>query len=87
MGRTPQGQTRMRIFDFVRRRLLQGLPPTVREVQDAFGFKSVQTAREHLETLVTEGLLAKQKGKAQDKGTRSQRKVHQGLSSHEKVEE
>jgi repressor LexA len=36
----------------------------VREVQEAFGFRSVQTAREHLELLVEEGRLAKEKGKA-----------------------
>ena len=38
--------------------------PTVREVQEAFGFRSPQTAREHLEALVDEGRLGKQKGKA-----------------------
>jgi len=64
MGRTPPGQTRERILRFVRRRLLGGRPPTVREVQEAFGFRSVQTAREHLELLVEEGRLAKEQGKA-----------------------
>lgn len=62
--KTPPGQTRSQIYRFVRDRLLQGLPPTVREVQMAFGFRSVQTAREHLETLVTEGKLTKEPGKA-----------------------
>jgi repressor LexA len=64
MGRTPPGQTRKRIFRFMRNRLLNGFPPTVREVQEAFGFRSVQTAREHLEALVTEGRLTKVPGKA-----------------------
>jgi len=64
MGRTPPGQTRERVFCFVRDRLLGGLPPTVREVQEAFGFRSPQTAREHLEALVGEGRLSKQGGKA-----------------------
>jgi len=64
MGRTPPGQTRDRVFRFVRDRLLSGLPPTVREVQQAFHFRSVQTAREHLESLVGEGRLSKEKGKA-----------------------
>lgn len=64
MGRTPPGRTRQRVLDFVRRRLLGGDPPTVREVQRAFGFRSPQTAREHLETLVREGRLAKEAGKA-----------------------
>lgn len=62
MGRTPAGQTRDRVFRLVRDRLLAGSPPTVREVRDAFGFRSVQTAREHLETLVREGRLLKQPG-------------------------
>jgi repressor LexA len=33
-------------------------------VQEAFGFRSVQTAREHLEALVREGRLTKETGKA-----------------------
>ncbi len=59
MGRTPAGETRKRIFEFMRHRLLAGDPPTTREVQEQFGFRAVQTAREHLEALVAEGLLAK----------------------------
>ncbi len=35
MGRTPAGETRDRIFGFVRERLLAGRPPTTREVQQA----------------------------------------------------
>jgi len=62
--KTPPGQTRQKIYRFVRERLLKGLPPTVREVQRAFGFRSVQTARQHLETLVSEGKLTKEAGKA-----------------------
>ena len=64
MGRTPAGQTRERVLRLVRERLLSGSPPTVREVQRAFGFRSVETAREHLEVLVREGRLSKRKGKA-----------------------
>jgi repressor LexA len=64
MGRTPPGQTRQRVYRFVQDRLLSGLPPTVREVKEAFGFRSVQSAREHLETLVKDGFLTKEKGKA-----------------------
>ena len=64
MGRTPPGQTRERVFRLVRDRLLAGFPPTVREVQEAFGFRSVQTAREHLEALIAEGRLSKEKGKS-----------------------
>ena len=64
MGRTPAGQTRERIHRFMRERLLAGTPPTTREVQKAFGFKAVQSARAHLEALVDEGKLVKQPGKA-----------------------
>jgi len=64
MGRTPHGQTRQKIFRFMRQRLRAGLPPTVREVQQAFGFSAVETARSHLDALVEQGLLKKEGGKA-----------------------
>ena len=64
MGRTPPGETREKVFAFVRTRLLAGQPPTVREVQEAFGFRAVQTARQHLEQLVKEGRLQADRGKA-----------------------
>jgi len=62
--RTPPGQTRDKIYQFVRQRLLEGFPPTVREIQHHFGFSAVQTVQEHLRRLVEEGRLIKQKGKA-----------------------
>jgi repressor LexA len=52
------------VYRYVHERLLQGNPPTVREVQQAMGFAAVQTAREHLERLVAEGRLAKREGQA-----------------------
>lgn len=64
MGRTPAGLTREKVYRFMRRRLLEGRPPTVREVRDHLGFKAVQTAREHLERLVEEGRLTKQPGRS-----------------------
>ncbi len=64
MGRTPRGQTRERIYQYMRERLSAGDPPTVREVQRAFGFRSVQTARQHLEALVSEGRLEVARGHA-----------------------
>jgi len=64
MGRTPPGLTREKVYRFVRRRLSEGRPPTVREVRDRFGFKAVQTAREHLERLVEEGRLKKEPGRS-----------------------
>lgn len=59
MGRTPAGETRLRVLEFVRERLHAGAPPTVREVQHALGFRSVGTAREHLEALIAEGRLVR----------------------------
>jgi repressor LexA len=58
--KTPPGQTRERIYRFVRDRLLAGNPPTVREVQEAFNFKAVESARAHLTALVKEGKLLKE---------------------------
>ena len=64
MGRTPAGETRDKVFRFVRDHLAGGHPPTVREVMEAFGFRSPQTAREHLDALVEEGRLEKEPGLA-----------------------
>ena len=52
------------IFLFVRDRILAGMPPTTREVQEHFGFHAVQSARRHLEALVRDGMLDKEPGKA-----------------------
>ena len=62
--RTPPGETRKKVYEFVRKRILEELPPTIREVQEAFGFRSVQTARQHLERLVAEGRLVNTRGKS-----------------------
>jgi repressor LexA len=62
MGKTPAGQTRERVYRFVRERLLESLPPTIREVQKHFGFRAVETARAHLDALVEEGRLIKKAG-------------------------
>lgn len=58
--KTPPGQTRERVYRFVRDRLLAGNPPTIREVQEAFEFKAVESARSHLTALVSEGRLLKE---------------------------
>jgi repressor LexA len=64
MPRTPPGETRERVLQYVRERLLDGRPPTIREVQGAFRFRAVETARAHLESLVREGRLQKRDGEA-----------------------
>ncbi|MGH9382364.1 MAG: transcriptional repressor LexA [Thermoanaerobaculia bacterium] len=64
MAYTRPGETRERIWRHVRDQLLAGRPPTVREVQRHFRFRSVESARAHLEALVAEGRLTKEEGKA-----------------------
>ncbi len=66
-GRQPSSRTdgrKRRIFLFVRDCILAGSPPTTREVQEHFGFRAVQSARQYLEALVRDGLLDKEPGKA-----------------------
>jgi repressor LexA len=52
------------VYRFMRERLLSGEPPTLRELQDQFGFRAVETAREHLQGLVSEGRLLQAVGRA-----------------------
>jgi repressor LexA len=64
MARTPPGETRERVYRYVRERLMRGRPPTLREVQRALGFRAVESARGHLEALAEEGRLVKRPGEA-----------------------
>lgn len=64
MAHTPPGKTREKVFRFLQKRLLAGSPPTVREVQEAMGFNAVESARKHLEALVSEGRLSKTAGRS-----------------------
>jgi repressor LexA len=57
-----EGETRDKIFQYIRKRLIAGAPPTVRDVQVAFNFKSCGTAREHIEKLIDDGRLEKVPG-------------------------
>ena len=56
--------SREQILEFVRHGIQHGHPPTVREVQQAMGFRAVQSARQHLEALVADGSLVKNGGQA-----------------------
>lgn len=62
--RRSRGQSREEVFSFVRARVIAGAPPSVREVQQALGFASVQSARAHLTALVAEGRLVHWRGQA-----------------------
>lgn len=73
--RQSRGKSRQQILAFVRARILDGAPPTVREVQEAMGFSAVQSARAHLDALVEAGDLEKEPGKA--RGYRLPSKKHQ----------
>ncbi len=64
MAYTQPGRTRERVYRYVRARLLEGEPPTVREVQEAMGFGAVESARKQLDALVAEGRLVKTPGLA-----------------------
>lgn len=59
----PKGETQERVFEYVRQRILAREPPTVREVQLAMGFTSAESARYHLERLVTAGRLLQHRKK------------------------
>lgn len=76
MAYTPPGETRKKVYEFVRERILNGSPPTVREVQRAFGFRAIQSARQHLEVLVAEGKLVKDSGKARSHRLPESGRVH-----------
>jgi repressor LexA len=52
-------ESRVKVLDYMIMRLSKGEPPTVREVQAAMGFRSVESARAHLDALVADGLLTK----------------------------
>lgn len=56
--------TRENIYRFVRDRIIEGRPPTIREVARAAGLKAVESARSHLEALAEEGRLVKLPGRA-----------------------
>lgn len=62
--RRPPGDGRERVLAFVREAIGEGRPPTVRDVQQALGFRAVQSAQEHLAKLVAEGRLMKDEGRA-----------------------
>jgi len=68
MPKTRTGETRAKLHAYVCECILRGEPPSVREVQDEFGFKSTATVREHLDGLVEAGLLERVSGK--DRGYR-----------------
>lgn len=66
MPKTSPGETREKIYSYVRDQILSGQSPSLSEVQEAFGFKVKASAREHLLKLVKTGRLTHVPG--QDRG-------------------
>lgn len=56
------------VFEFVKDRIEEGYPPTVREICAEFGFKSTSTAHRYINNLTAKGLL--EKGNNQNRAIR-----------------
>lgn len=52
-------ESERKVFEFVKQRLEEGYPPTVREICAQFGFKSTSTAHRYIASLTEKGLLEK----------------------------
>lgn len=56
------------VFEFIKDRIEEGYPPTVREICAEFGFKSTSTAHRYINNLIAKGLL--EKGNNQNRAIR-----------------
>ena len=56
------------VFEFIKDRIEEGYPPTVREICAEFGFKSTSTAHRYINNLTAKGLL--EKGNNQNRAKR-----------------
>lgn len=56
------------VFEFIKDRIEEGYPPTVREICAEFGFKSTSTAHRYINNLAAKGLL--EKGNNQNRAIR-----------------
>jgi len=50
-------QKQERVLNFIRRRLLERMPPTIREIAKELGFRSTGTVRDYLKALTQKGLV------------------------------
>lgn len=57
-----------KVFEFIKDRIEEGYPPTVREICAEFGFKSTSTAHRYINNLTAKGLL--EKGNNQNRAIR-----------------
>jgi repressor LexA len=53
-----------KVLDFIRKRVGERLPPTVREIGEELGFKSTGTVRDYLKALMQKGLLRRMNNKS-----------------------
>jgi repressor LexA len=53
-----------KVLDFIRQRIGEGLPPTIREIGEGLGFKSTGTVRDYLKVLMQKGLVKKMDNKS-----------------------
>ncbi len=52
------------VLDYIRARISMGLPPTLHEIADHFGFRSPNAAQCHVRSLEQKGAIRVEHGKA-----------------------
>lgn len=53
-----------KVLDFIRKRVGERLPPTIREIGEELGFKSTGTVRDYLKALMQKGLVRRMNNKS-----------------------
>lgn len=53
-----------KVLDFIRKRIGERLPPTIREIGEELGFKSTGTVRDYLKALMQKGLVRRMNNKS-----------------------
>ncbi len=53
-----------KVFNFIRKRIGERLPPTIREIGEELGFKSTGTVRDYLKALMQKGLVRRMNNKS-----------------------
>lgn len=59
MSKEAKAEKKMKVFNFIRSKLSDGVSPSVREIMDAMEFKSTSTAHRYINALVEDGLIEK----------------------------
>ena len=55
-------ESQKKVYDYLKSRVQEGLPPTVREICQATGLKSTSSVHAHLKTLEREGYISREAG-------------------------